>query len=244
MPRMTVSRLLKSCAMPPVSWPTASIFWALAQLLLQADARGDVGLGADEMRQPPRLVVDGRDAELVGESGPVPAVVGDRALEVATFGDRAPHLLRDRALGPGALQEAAVAAENVAGGVARETLEGRVDVDDRMPLLGRVRDDHAVARRGERTVVQAQHLLRGALRGDVAEEDGDALVRREGVDLVPVAERFVEDLERALAALRHRGVIGRPERAPGRPPGRLPRDCGRSGRGPRRSPRPRGGSGR
>ena len=26
-PVMTVSMLLKSCAMPPVSWPTASIFW-------------------------------------------------------------------------------------------------------------------------------------------------------------------------------------------------------------------------
>ena len=24
---MPVSRLLKSCAKPPVSWPTASIFW-------------------------------------------------------------------------------------------------------------------------------------------------------------------------------------------------------------------------
>ena len=28
LPMMTVSRLLKSCAMPPVSWPTASIFCA------------------------------------------------------------------------------------------------------------------------------------------------------------------------------------------------------------------------
>ena len=27
-PVMTVRILLKSCAMPPVSWPTASIFWA------------------------------------------------------------------------------------------------------------------------------------------------------------------------------------------------------------------------
>src|SRR5207237_356647 len=27
LPRMAVSRLLKSCAMPPASWPTASIFW-------------------------------------------------------------------------------------------------------------------------------------------------------------------------------------------------------------------------
>ncbi len=30
LPRITVSRLLKSCATPPVSWPTASIFWAWA----------------------------------------------------------------------------------------------------------------------------------------------------------------------------------------------------------------------
>ncbi|MGY4467700.1 hypothetical protein ACVWWK_003409 [Bradyrhizobium sp. LB9.1b] len=28
MPVITVSMLLNSCAMPPVSWPTASIFWA------------------------------------------------------------------------------------------------------------------------------------------------------------------------------------------------------------------------
>ena len=31
---MTVSRLLKSCAMPPVSWPIASIFCACASCAL------------------------------------------------------------------------------------------------------------------------------------------------------------------------------------------------------------------
>ena len=32
LPITTISRLLKSCAMPPVSWPTASIFWACRYL--------------------------------------------------------------------------------------------------------------------------------------------------------------------------------------------------------------------
>jgi hypothetical protein len=34
--------LLKSCAMPPVSWPVASIFWPLAQGRLVAQLLGDV----------------------------------------------------------------------------------------------------------------------------------------------------------------------------------------------------------
>ena len=36
LPRMTVSRLLKSCATPPVSWPMASIFWDWLSLWLRS----------------------------------------------------------------------------------------------------------------------------------------------------------------------------------------------------------------
>ena len=39
---MMVSRLLKSCATPPVSWPMPSIFCACAQLLLAQRARRSV----------------------------------------------------------------------------------------------------------------------------------------------------------------------------------------------------------
>ena len=41
-PRIAVSRLLKSCATPPASWPTASIFCAWRNVLLEAAALGDV----------------------------------------------------------------------------------------------------------------------------------------------------------------------------------------------------------
>ena len=85
---MICSRLLKSCATPPVSWPTASIFWAWrsassafarrcdlfgdaalqrlvqrCQRLLGASALGDLALrGAEQAR-----VVD-RDGGLGGDA--------------------------------------------------------------------------------------------------------------------------------------------------------------------------------
>ena len=53
LPLIPASRLLKSCAMPPVSWPTASIFcacrrasWAVSQLLFGGLLVGDVAAGA------------------------------------------------------------------------------------------------------------------------------------------------------------------------------------------------------
>ena len=42
MPVITVSMLLKSCAMPPVSWPTASIFWAWINCSSASALLGDV----------------------------------------------------------------------------------------------------------------------------------------------------------------------------------------------------------
>ena len=49
---MTVSRLLKSCAMPPDNCPTASIFCACDQLLLGLLALGEVVDDAGEDRPP------------------------------------------------------------------------------------------------------------------------------------------------------------------------------------------------
>ena len=46
--RMMVSRLLKSCATPPVSWPTASIFCAWRKRLLGPAVLGDVATDAVE----------------------------------------------------------------------------------------------------------------------------------------------------------------------------------------------------
>ncbi|MCY1172854.1 hypothetical protein D9M73_129980 [compost metagenome] len=40
-PRTTASMLLKSCAMPPVNWPTASIFWTWRNLLSCASSTAD-----------------------------------------------------------------------------------------------------------------------------------------------------------------------------------------------------------
>ena len=58
-----MSRLLKSWAMPPASWPTASIFWAwrswsslCAERFLGALALGQVDGEAAELAGPPRGV--------------------------------------------------------------------------------------------------------------------------------------------------------------------------------------------
>ena len=91
-----VSRLLKSCAMPPVSWPTASIFCAWRKRLLGPLALADLGLQPVERgaqiggaRRDPRL------QQLLGQL-PVGDVVGD-ADEADMLAARAPARLRDRA---------------------------------------------------------------------------------------------------------------------------------------------------
>ena len=48
LPMMTPSRLLKSCAMPPVRLPIASIFCACPQLTLDTPALGDVLRGSGQ----------------------------------------------------------------------------------------------------------------------------------------------------------------------------------------------------
>src|SRR5262245_59402628 len=60
--RMAVSKLLKSCATPPASLPSASIF-CVAQLLFEATPIGDVLGGTDE---PIRLSIG-----IVDQDGPV-----------------------------------------------------------------------------------------------------------------------------------------------------------------------------
>ena len=55
---IAVSTLLKSCATPPASWPTACIFWLWRELLLERPLLGDVD-GVDDDRlvvaaRPPR----------------------------------------------------------------------------------------------------------------------------------------------------------------------------------------------
>ena len=76
--RMTVSRLLKSCATPPVSRPIASSFcaWASASacalhLVLRPLALGDVAGDLGEADVPPCLVVDRVDHD----AGPEPLAV-------------------------------------------------------------------------------------------------------------------------------------------------------------------------
>ena len=56
LPEMPASRLLKSCAMPPVSWPTASIFCAWRSCSSSASPRLPLGdVAADDVEQLPPL---------------------------------------------------------------------------------------------------------------------------------------------------------------------------------------------
>ncbi len=68
LPMMTVSRLLKSCATPPVSWPTASIFCAWRSCASASRSAVTSRRNADEDR--PSSYVGGIDRQLDGNSDP------------------------------------------------------------------------------------------------------------------------------------------------------------------------------
>ena len=77
MPMMTVRMLLKSWAMPPVSWPIASIFWAWRSCCSSLHALGHVA--ADEEV----LLVGLRPHAAPGERHDAPVLVHVAAIEIA-----------------------------------------------------------------------------------------------------------------------------------------------------------------
>src|SRR5258706_13889041 len=86
------------------------------------------------------------------------AVVAQHDLRLLAFAEGDADLLQAGLVGVGALQEAAVAAEDLGGGVAGGLLERRVHVDERMIGPGRVRDEDSVDARFDRVRLKGQAL--------------------------------------------------------------------------------------
>src|SRR5215203_7552685 len=98
----------------------------LPKRLLGPTALGDVILYAHEVHHAVVLVPNGVDAELVVEQGPVFTVIPKHHGAMALLADRGPELPERRLVPILALQKAAVAAQNLLGGVAGRSLEGGV----------------------------------------------------------------------------------------------------------------------
>lgn len=108
---------------------------------------GDVELGGDEVLRLDgffslRGAEDGGDHDSVPEPRTVLAVIQQVERDAAVLGDgvaQADDVVR---AGVGALEEAAVAADDLRGGVARQPLESGVDEDDGVVGQARVADGH------------------------------------------------------------------------------------------------------
>ena len=101
LPSTTASRLLKSCAMPPVSWPMASIFcdWnkrrtGLLERLLRFLALGDIARDLGEADEVAVLVADRIDDHIGPEAGAVLADAPALLLEAALAGGGLKRSLR------------------------------------------------------------------------------------------------------------------------------------------------------
>ena len=105
---------------------------------------GHVRLRAHVVRHLALRIVDGGDAQQVPERRAVLAVVEDLALEDPAARERDRDLPDGVAVGAGALDEAAVGAQDLGGGIADQPLEGGAHVDDRRFRIGGVGDDDAV----------------------------------------------------------------------------------------------------
>ena len=139
------------------SLPTGRPFGAEGggPLLLDPHPLGHVGLHADEGHQAPVAVEHRRDGQLVPEGGAVLAVVQQRRGDRLLLAQRLAELLHPGGVGGRALQEPAVAADDLLGAVAGDPGEGRVDPDQGVVGLAGVGDgegdvggdDGAVAQR-------------------------------------------------------------------------------------------------
>src|ERR671916_2291626 len=82
------------------------------------------------VRQPGSVVVDRGEPQLVPEQGAVLAVVAQEDLAVAPLPEGGAHLQQGRLVSVGPLQETAIAADNLPGGVTGHEFEAAVDVDE------------------------------------------------------------------------------------------------------------------
>ena len=109
---------------------------------------GDVLLAGKEMRQPARRIEHRRNRQPVPERSAVFAVVEDVALDRPTGADRGANLGDDGAVGVGALEQAAVAADKIRRRITAKGAETVVDVDQWIVGLARIGDRDRCLRRG------------------------------------------------------------------------------------------------
>jgi hypothetical protein len=100
------------------------------------------------------------EPQFVPEGSAVLPVIAQENLAIAPFSEGGAHHQQGRLVPVVALQEAAVAAEHVLGGVASHELEAAVDVDEGLIGSRGIADGDAVAAGGNRPVQQAQLPLR------------------------------------------------------------------------------------
>lgn len=129
------------------------------QGLLGFNLRGDVRLNADEVGDETGFIADGGDGKAVPERGAVLAVVEQLDGDFPLLADGAPEEVDGGGVGFGALEEAAVAAEDFGDGIAGEPLKAGVDVDERLVGQAGVGDGDAFGTGGEGTVLQFELRL-------------------------------------------------------------------------------------
>jgi hypothetical protein len=122
------------------------------------------------MRQHAAGVAHWRDRELIPERLAALAVIANEHRALLALLDRAAHVVQRGLIARARVQDARVAPDQLLGAVAGDREVRGVHVRDRVIRLPRVGDHDAVLRRRERALVDAQHALREAPRGDVLHE--------------------------------------------------------------------------
>jgi hypothetical protein len=130
----------------------------LRKNLLGPDALGNVILDPNKVGHAPIFVPHGVDAEFVPEQAPVFAVVPEHNGAVPSLVDSSLELPECLLVPVFALQETAIAAQNLLGGVASRSLEGGIYVYDRVVRLVRVGDHDGVGAGGHRPFKQTQFV--------------------------------------------------------------------------------------
>jgi len=141
--------------------------------LLGGSADRDVALDADEVGQHLPGVEHRGNQQLIPEGRAVLAVVADGGDALAPLGDGLANGVEPRLVGVVAVQEAAVAADHLVGGVAGDVGEGRVGVDDGHVLGLGIDDDDALAGGLDGVVAQAHRRLGLAQVALAADGGGD-----------------------------------------------------------------------
>ena len=115
----------------------------LMQLPFPLDAFGDVGLVADVMGEPPGVIAHRGDMQLVPEGPAVASIVPHHGANVLPLGERGTHRGDHVRFRVGALQESAVAAEDLVRRITGQLDKRRVDVDERVVVGKAVGDGDA-----------------------------------------------------------------------------------------------------